>query len=330
MARIKKESNQEALPSAGVLDAAKEAFLNKSEVRVEEAVQEQVSEVDSAPEEQEPVYNEPEKPDQPEYSDVELKAIDEGWVPKDQFKGDKNKWRDAQAWVDRTDLYKRLDHQGREMADLKRLNSRMMEILSASEAEKTGNTINDLKQRRREAIINGDVDAVDKLDEAIANVSKKAVPEVPIQTTPVNPPEVDSFLSRNISWFNDDSIENRKMKAYAISIENIYAHEQPNLSVSERLSMVENDIKERFGINNVRNVVSAEPKRASVSRPTGELTFNMIKDSFVRKTINEFVEGQELRYKNIKDKSKMLTRDGYVQSLIKSGVINKYGELTKK
>lgn len=42
---------------------------------------------------------------QTEVADHETKAREMGWTPKEEFKGDPDKWVDAKDWVERAPLY---------------------------------------------------------------------------------------------------------------------------------------------------------------------------------------------------------------------------------
>jgi hypothetical protein len=53
-----------------------------------------------------------------EYSDTEKKAMAQGWVPEDQYEGT-GKWRSAEEFLDRGELFAKIDEQNRATKRLK-------------------------------------------------------------------------------------------------------------------------------------------------------------------------------------------------------------------
>ena len=51
---------------------------------------------------------------------IEQRALDQGWVPKDEWAGEPDDWRPAREFLDRGELFKKIDDQNRTIKDLKR------------------------------------------------------------------------------------------------------------------------------------------------------------------------------------------------------------------
>jgi hypothetical protein len=103
---------------------------------------------------------------------IEARARGMGWTPKDEFKGDPAKWRDAAEFVERGESLlplvkaqnKRLE---REVAELKQTTRELGDYLTKTEQRAYDRAIADLKQQRKDAIAAGDGDAFDKAEDQI-------------------------------------------------------------------------------------------------------------------------------------------------------------------
>ena len=110
---------------------------------------------------------------------IEARARAMGWTPKDEFKGDPAKWRDAGEFVERGENLlplvkaqnKRLE---REVAELKQTTRELGDYLSKTEQRAYDRALADLKQQRKEALAAGDGDAFEKADEQIKTVEREA------------------------------------------------------------------------------------------------------------------------------------------------------------
>jgi hypothetical protein len=102
-----------------------------------------------------------------------------GWTPKDEFKGDPSKWRDAAEFIERGEREmpllraqnKRLE---REVAELKQTTREFAEHLSKTEQRAYERAVASLKQQRKEALAAGDGDAFDKADEQLEQLRQEA------------------------------------------------------------------------------------------------------------------------------------------------------------
>ena len=54
-----------------------------------------------------------------EHSPTELKAIESGWVPKEEFQGDEHKWVEAGEFLRRGELFKKIEDQGKQLKDVR-------------------------------------------------------------------------------------------------------------------------------------------------------------------------------------------------------------------
>jgi hypothetical protein len=62
-----------------------------------------------------------------QYTETELRAMEMGWKPKDQWEGDPNEHRSAKEYIDRGELLGKLKQQGSELRELKAMVSTLSE-----------------------------------------------------------------------------------------------------------------------------------------------------------------------------------------------------------
>jgi hypothetical protein len=193
----------------------------------------------------------------PELSPIELRAQEQGWVPKEEWTGEEADWRPAREFLDRGELFKKIEAQSRE---LKRVHGDIEKF--AKHYEKVRETeykraLADLKKQKRDALAEGDVDAVMEIDERIEE-AREAKP-APVQVSPepqINPIFV-SWVERN-SWYES----NKAMRAYADRIGNELG--ATGMSPNEILAEVEREVKKEFATK------FQNPRREKPSAVEGE------------------------------------------------------------
>lgn len=142
---------------------------------------------------------------------TEARARAMGWTPKDEFKGDPAKWRDANEFVERGEREvpllraqnKRLEAKIGELSTTVR---EMGEYLSKTEQRAYDRALTDLKQQRKEAIAAGDGDAFDKAEDGIKalerDVAAKAAKHAEKKDDSGADPVYTEWESRN-PWLKD-------------------------------------------------------------------------------------------------------------------------------
>jgi hypothetical protein len=100
--------------------------------------------------------------------DFESEARKHGWTPKEEFRGDANKWVDAETFVKRADevmpfLQKQNKALKREIDDLKRTMKQAQEFYTKAEKRAYNQALADLEARHADAVETGDVAAAKKV-----------------------------------------------------------------------------------------------------------------------------------------------------------------------
>ena len=182
--------------------------------------------------------------DQPvELSPVQQEAVDAGWAPKENYKGDPEKWVDAAEFLRRGELFKKIESQSRELKDVKRALTEMKKLHSEVREVEYARALEALKAQKKAALEEGDADAVINAEERIelvkeqqrALVKETAEP----QTSGEEHPEFVEWKNKN-NWYTS----NRAMKAFADTLGADLAAE--GLTPQQVLKRVEQEVRKEF------------------------------------------------------------------------------------
>lgn len=149
------------------------------------------------------------EPEQNEKSDetkaIEAKARNLGWVPRDEYHGDPDQWKDAEEFVRHGEdtlpilrenlkrLHKKLDDQNKVIRDFAEHHKKVEERAYQRALKK-------LQDERKEAVGKGDIDEFEKIDKEIEDL-KKIKPKKTTQSE--KNPEFSDWASEN-DWYGED------------------------------------------------------------------------------------------------------------------------------
>ena len=179
---------------------------------------------------------------EPQLSAAEEKAMDQGWVPQDQWEGDPDQWRPAKEFLDRGELFKKIEDQNRTIKEFKRALDDLKGHHAKTRETEYARALQSLKTQKKTALEDGDADSVIRLDDQIdlvkAEQSKLQVQDAVQQPTQVDP-EFTSWVDKN-SWYES----NQPMRAYADALGRDLAFK--GLTPSAVLKEVERQVKMEF------------------------------------------------------------------------------------
>lgn len=204
----------------------------------------------------EPLDQEPES-DQRQV-ELESRARNMGWRPRDRWHGDPEKWLPAEDYIDRGErllplLQERNRAADQQITDLRQQVAQQGETLNsmlqaARRAEQVGyrRAMQELAEKRTRAVEMGDTQAFAAVEQAMRELGPE--PQVP-QAPPSPPPQpqanadptITAWINRN-PWFKSDQVANVAMIAAMQKAE----REMPGLSVAEHLMEAEAVIRQRF------------------------------------------------------------------------------------
>jgi len=198
-------------------------------------------------------------------SEIETEARVQGWVPKEEFRGDEKDWIEAEVFVQRgreinpilrknnERITKELDATKRQMEELKQATEEFKKFQKESferKLQEYETEIQDLKALKRKAISEGDGELVVELDDRIdeiktkksesQEVSKEKKSEVPA-TDPKVQAEIEQWVSEN-PWYKTDT----KLATATNALADQIRKNNPYLVGKEFLDLVDKELSELF------------------------------------------------------------------------------------
>lgn len=220
---------------------------------------------------------------------VEDKARRLGWRPKEEFKGDPERWTDAETFVRRGDevlpivqannrkLEKALNDARAEIADMKATFTKAQEHFSKAEQRGYKNALADLERQQEAATEIGDVAAVKAATREIADLTREMASSAPVDARQ-SAPNVDAEFqaafeewSADNDWFGKD----KAMTGFAKELDDELAAD--GIKPARRLKMVTEAVKAEFAhkfTNERRNSAAAVEGAGGATARRGEKSFN--------------------------------------------------------
>lgn len=178
----------------------------------------------------------------PQVNEAETRARAQGWVPKDEWQGD-GKWRDAEAFLDRGELFQKIDAQRREVRELRKTQEAFNAHIETVRKAEYNRALATVRAEKKAALESGDPDALisadDKLVALQIETAKIAQADARARQTGNPPVEFDQWKSRN-SWYEADDV----MKTYADTKGLEMAHQ--GMDPEEVLTAVEKLVRSKF------------------------------------------------------------------------------------
>lgn len=205
---------------------------------------------------------EPEQiPEVKEFTAIEKEAIEMGWDPEGKkAKLEGKRALSADEFVERRSFYQKMDAQKQEILRLQAEQKKILEMSKKSAELAYNRAMADMTAKREELIREGNVKGFNELESKIIAAQQEHfnIVNEPIVEQKPNGPSVtsnlppdaleaaESFKARNKQWFVNDTPLHTAMTSYAVTLEANLFHDRPELSHNERLTLVEEHVKENF------------------------------------------------------------------------------------
>jgi hypothetical protein len=186
----------------------------------------------------------------------EAEAKEFGWVPKEEFKGDPAKWRDAEEfvkWGEEFLPFVRADNKKlrKEIEEIKKANTdeiqRMSKLFDGQkkriEAE-FQERLASLQEKREAAVASGNVAEFKRLDGKIDQLKADAVEEVKGSKPETNDADVEAAWKAKNTWY--DPVANPDMYDVATGYSQRLAAANPGITMADNLAKVDAYMKEKF------------------------------------------------------------------------------------
>lgn len=188
-----------------------------------------------------------------EPSQSEVKARRLGWLPQEEFKGDPEQWRDADAFLKRGEeihgflkadldrLHGTITQRDREIVEMRQAMEEFRKFHNETEARAYKRAIEELKALKAQAVEEGNGNKVVEIDDQLSQLKeaqhkKETIPEP--KTEQVNQEYLD-WLPEN-RWYADDL----ELQQLADDFGEVIKKRQPNLVGKAFLNEVTKRVKE--------------------------------------------------------------------------------------
>jgi len=192
--------------------------------------------------------------EQSQFSPVQEQALAQGWVPKEEYKGDPEKWVEAAEFLRRGELFAKIEHQNRELKDVKRALQEITKLHSQVREIEYKRALDTLKAQKKTALEEGDADAViaaEKAIDAVREHQRAAQMEPQVQESGESHPEFVEWKSKN-SWYENDPDLNAWANGLAPRLQ------AEGLTPSQVLKRLGDEVKVKFP-NKFQNPRQARP-----------------------------------------------------------------------
>lgn len=167
----------------------------------------------------------------------------QGWKPESEFEGDKAKWRPAKEFVERGELFSKIDTMGKELKETRKAMKMLQEHHSKVKQTEYNNALNELKALQKRHLEEGNSDGYLETTELLTDLKaeQKAREVVNQNTAPTPDPRFVSWAEEN-KWYQKD----QELREYADTIGLGYAQRNPGLDPEQVLEYVTAQVKSRY------------------------------------------------------------------------------------
>ena len=191
----------------------------------------------------------------PEPTEAEKSALNMGWVPKEEFKGDPALWVDADTYMSRSKNERKLAGTVRSLEKTVNFLQDQIKHVTQSSYEKAKA---DILAQQRKAVEEGDTATFERLESEKENLQKPTA-QAKDETDPV----LESWAEDN-PWFNnDDELQEAAILQYQLELK-----KHPAWTTEDRLGEVTKKIRKNFP-EKFENPARKQASAVEGSRPTG-------------------------------------------------------------
>lgn len=238
----------------------------------------------------------------PEPTEVEQKALEQGWLPKEEWEqipeNAGKKWRDAEEFVDRGELFSKIDDVTRKLKSTQKTLDQLNQHHKQVKETEYQRALNTLKAQKKAALEDGDADQLIAIDDKIATVREQQRVAT-VTETPDEPYEFKEWRTKN-KWYDQD--EDMAEDANALGL--AHKAKNPDKSPGEVLVFVEQRIRklypEKFTNPN-------KPKTSGVDSPSSSRPSN-------NNSSYQLTEDEERVARNF-ERQRVMTREAYIKEL---------------
>ena len=158
----------------------------------------------------------------------EGEAREMGWRPKEEWQGEPEKWRDAKEFVERGELYGKIDTVSRELKETRKALKMLQEHHSKVKDVEFKRAVEELKLAQRKHLEDGNADEYLKTTELLTDIKAEQKARQVVEEVTPKQPQVDP---RFTEWTKENTWYEKNMdrRDYLIFFEKAYVRSLPNL-----------------------------------------------------------------------------------------------------
>lgn len=241
--------------------------------------------------------------DEPKVSAYESAAREQGWVPKEEYQGDPEKWRDAKEFVERGELFSKIDSMGKELKETRKALKMLQEHHTKVKEVEYKRAVDELKALQKKHLEDGNSDAYLEATELLTDLkAEQKAREVVQENAPTKAgpdPRFTGWVKEN-KWYEADA----DMREYADGVGIVYAQNHPGVDPEDVLKYVTSKVKVTFKDRFVNSNRSKPNSVEGASTPHGKKeTFELTEDE--KRVMNTFI------------RTGALTKEAYIEDLKK-------------
>lgn len=217
----------------------------------------------------------------------EEQAREQGWKPKEEYEGDPNKWKPAKEFVERGELFGKIDTLGRELKETKKALKMMQEHHAKVKETEYKRAVDELKALQKRHLEEGNSDGYLETTELLTDLkAEQKAREAVAQVAPQQQvdPRFNEWVNNN-RWYAQD----QEMREYADVVGLGYSSKNPNLDPEDVLKYVTQQVKVRFKekFQNPNRTKPSAVEGANTTSSPKTSSFELTEDE--RKVMNTFV-----------------------------------------
>lgn len=217
----------------------------------------------------------------------EAEAREQGWRPKEEYEGDPNKWRPAKEFVERGELFGKIDSLGRDLKETRKALKMLQEHHTKVREVEYKRAVDELKTLQKKHLEEGNSDGYLETTELLTDLkaeqkAREVVSQQTQQTGTVDP-RFTQWVGEN-KWYSQSA----EMREYADTLGLGYAQQHPDVDPETVLRYVTTQVKAHFKDkfqNPNRNKPTAV--EGSSTAPPKNDRFELTEDE--RKVMNTFL-----------------------------------------
>lgn len=182
--------------------------------------------------------------EEPQYTETELRAMEQGWIPKDKYEGEPNDFRSAKDFLERGEMIGKLRSQSQELQVQRAAIEKLAKQNSSIYESGYKRAIADLQAQRKEALEQGDLVKAEEIRDQIDETKEQLEAQRQSAAKPATPqvdPGYNDWIQQN-PWYHD-----KVMQKFADSLALEFMHvNHGQVSPDQIREYVAKTVKEEF------------------------------------------------------------------------------------